>query len=387
MVGFRGSFVCLDDPMSVKDRFDREKKTKNWDVFKKDLSTRVTDPASATWLIIAQRLADDDIIGRLKADDAEWPLWVHLDLPAKFIPSERCVSVFFVDPRKERDEPLFPALYPAEAIARLERDLGPDDASAQLQQRPVKDSGARFNREKIRRWEWVKPLEPGHAVGLPVVRLLKPGGEHELVRLDLCWTFVSVDVAVSEEDRACFTVALTWAVSPDKKQMILLARYKARADEPANVRALEAIHDRTNHAGMRNTLYAVEKNGVGKPLIQQLLVRGLPVVAIPMHQDKFVRSAQAVIYTDIGQVYLPQVTEGEWVTDLLNQLINYPLAEHDDDVDAYSLGVNGLFEGLVGALVGGESPEGATRPQAEPGDTDGVAAPRGRAPGRSRIGM
>ena len=107
------------------------------------MSTRLNDPTHGAFVIIMQRLHENDLTGHIM--DREGPEWTHLCLPARY--EHDHPSVWIRDPRKEDGELLWPERFPEKALGKLERSLGPYSVAGQLQQRPAPREGGLFKYE------------------------------------------------------------------------------------------------------------------------------------------------------------------------------------------------------------------------------------------------
>ncbi len=107
----------------------------SWQFWSGDLSTRQAEPSLTTKLQIGQRLHVDDVGGRWVRDDPEVEI---LCLPMRYEADHPYVCPD--DPRSE-GELLWPDRFDDEAVAEMERRLGPSQAAAQLQQRPIPPGG------------------------------------------------------------------------------------------------------------------------------------------------------------------------------------------------------------------------------------------------------
>ncbi len=151
--------IRIDDPHKLKESGSSIKRDDVGTWFTTTISTRkAADPAI---IIIMQRANEDDLCGRLLPTGT----WEHLLFPMRYeiydvgdIDSETKKQLGswdcpchakggdLRDVRTKPGELLFPALFDEEAVRQLEADLGPFEASGQLQQRPTPISGGLFKR-------------------------------------------------------------------------------------------------------------------------------------------------------------------------------------------------------------------------------------------------
>lgn len=151
MIGSRGQggdIVVVDDPHNTEAAESEPMRTKTLRQWNEEVSTRHDDPKTGATVVMMQRLHQKDVTGDIleKAEPGEWE---HLMLPMRFDPERRCVtSLGFKDPRKERNEPLWPEHMPLDSLPMraMARKLGPYGVAGQWQQDPTAREGGQFER-------------------------------------------------------------------------------------------------------------------------------------------------------------------------------------------------------------------------------------------------
>jgi predicted phage terminase large subunit-like protein len=87
----------------------------------------------------------------------------------------------------------------------------------------------------------------------------------------------------------------------------------------------------------------IEDKDAGAMLIQELQRdTQLPVIPIKTDRDKVARAHAATPLCEAGRVFLPNSGEAPWLGEFLSELLAFPNAEHDDQVDAFVHGLNRL---------------------------------------------
>jgi len=86
----------------------------------------------------------------------------------------------------------------------------------------------------------------------------------------------------------------------------------------------------------------IEKKASGQSLIQDMRRAGLPVMEYLPDRDKVSRVYAASPIMESGRLWLPK--NKKWVDDLIEELIRFPNAAHDDQVDALTMAVHYLKE-------------------------------------------
>jgi predicted phage terminase large subunit-like protein len=330
VTGHRGDKVVIDDPLNASDQYNKAIKDHivwQWDNV---LQTRVNDPRIGKFVVIMQRLAEDDLAGVLIDRGG----YEHLNLPSEFeVENRSSTSIGWSDPRTEPGELLFPEFFTPDVLANLKASLLEDGYAGQHQQRPTRAGGGAFKDEWFRYWHWVDEKDW-------LIELNHRDGRVSTIRVSSCQLFSTVDVAVGLKKQNDFTVYAIWAVTP-QKDLILLDRVKDRISEPDSVNVAKDLYESWRNAGAGFSYFGVEANGVGKPLAQNLTRAGLPVLPINVHADKMIMSTTARIRCSAGQVFFPR--DIAWLAEWKANLTIFPNGHHDDEVTVMSLAAEQVY--------------------------------------------
>ena len=143
--GYHAHTQVIDDPLKPKDAKTGKstapdkialKEVIDW---RKDtLSTRAINLGELRMVVIMQRLHENDLVGYLEDNEEGWqkvcfPMRYDSELHTRI---ELADGSVIEDPRKVEGELLYPARFPEEAVAALEKNMGPQTTAAQLGQRP-----------------------------------------------------------------------------------------------------------------------------------------------------------------------------------------------------------------------------------------------------------
>lgn len=178
----------------------------------------------------------------------------------------------------------------------------------------VEAEGARFKPE------WFRYYTPTVRDGL----LWFPLGER-MVDARECERFCTVDLAASLKTSADWTVICSCAAW--QGELIVLDVVRRRMEGPD---ILPAIRDQFQRHDLR--VAHIESSGFQLALVQEARRDGLPVRELRPDKDKVARSLPLEARMEHGQVWFPR--EAPWLADLQRELLAFPLAEHDDQVDA-----------------------------------------------------
>ena len=147
VTGEGADLVCCDDPHNIRDLDSEVKREKTNTWWFESMSTRLNDAETGSFVVVGQRGHEFDLSAKCRERG-----YAHLNLPARYDPARRCVTVLgWEDWRKDEGELLWPARFPEHVMVQLEADLGPYGVSAQLQQDPKPRGGAFIKRDWFKR--------------------------------------------------------------------------------------------------------------------------------------------------------------------------------------------------------------------------------------------
>ncbi|WP_201721603.1 phage terminase large subunit [Caulobacter sp. B11] len=254
--------------------------------------------------------------------------YVHLSLPMEFEaertgpdgrktggPCRTYVdnNLFFVDPRTEEGELLFPERFPRKEVDGLKKSKGSYAYNGQYQQRPAPRDGGIFTRG----WFEVVDAIPAN------------------VKRCRAWDFGGTDGGGDA------TVGLRMARAPDG--VFYVERVDRDHLSPAKVEKLVKTVADTDPAG---TVIRIPQDPAqaGKAQAQTYikLLAGHSVKAVQPTGDKVVRASPASAQAEAGNVKL---LRGGWNEAFLDEVCTFPSASHDDQVDAFADALNELALG------------------------------------------
>jgi len=304
LTGDGGDIIAIDDPhnsIEADSSKVREGVLEWWD---QAMQTRLNDPKTGAFVIIMQRLHEQDLTGHILANQLKGE-WDHLMLPARYevgAPNPMRSSLGFTDPRTEEGELLWPDRMDEKTLTNLERSLGSYAAAGQLQQRPSPKGGG------ILKASWWVPWE-----------------KEELP--EVSYVIQSWDTAFETKESSSYSARTTWGVFKKDGYDCLIV--------------LEAWYDKVNYPELRKLAQEayddwepdavlIEKKASGASLLADLRMAGVPVLAYSPDRDKVARAHAASALLEDGRIYYPK---RKWAEDLISICAAFPAAKNDDLVD------------------------------------------------------
>jgi predicted phage terminase large subunit-like protein len=314
LTGFRGDRIVVDDPHDVRRAESdvmREEALRWWT---ETVPTRLNDMDNSAIVLIMQRLHSSDLSGHsLKHIHDED--WVHLCLPMRYESDRGCeITVpgfHFKDPRTEDGQLLWPERFSENAVTRMEATLssrgGSYAVSGQLQQRPVSREGGLFK--------------------LSNVQLTRDPPPARVVCRVRGW-----DLAATNKKGADYTVGLKMSVDHSGRIFIEdICRLRGSPHEVQSAIKRAALMD-----GLDTVIYLPQDPGqAGKAQKSALatLLQGFNVRFSPESGDKVTRTIPFAAQWEAGNVVL---RDAPWSQEFIGEVSQFPLGDHDDQVDACS---------------------------------------------------
>lgn len=287
----RGAHLLLiDDPIKGREDADSDTqraKLKDW--YRSVAYTRLM-PGGAV-VIIQTRWHYDDLAGWLLREHAAEG-WHVVSLPAIAEDDDTL--------GRQPGEALWPDQYPADRLAAIRDQVGSREWASLYQQQPLPSEGAIFDLSWFRR----------HRGGPAVIDL----------------KVHSWDTGIKPEEVHDPTVFQSWHAGD--KGFYLMDLMRRTMAFPDLRRAVESLAARDDpHAIL------IEDKGSGQSLLQVLRAdTRLPVIGMPANQSKVFRAQAVSPLVEAGKVFVPEVAP--WLPEFEIEVQQFPVAQHDDQVDA-----------------------------------------------------
>jgi predicted phage terminase large subunit-like protein len=283
-------------PMKFQDASSETQRDKvaNWFF---NLPTRLNDPKTGGILLIAQRLHEDDIVGRIQ-DRGGWEI-VSLPLIARqdeIFP--RGPGLYY---KRKAGEYLQPERIGPKEAAQMKAELGAAAFEAMCQQNPRPAGSGNFDVAMLCRYDAVPD-----------------SFEH---------IFFSVDVA-TVADAGDFSVVTIWGYVDYR--FYLLDLWRKQVTIPQLRRAIVELDGKWNP-----DIVIIEAVGSGQSLYQELAEQlGRYVQPYIPESSKAQRFEAVTLMMEKGQVYFP--AKAPWLETLLKELQAFPNSKYKDQADSIS---------------------------------------------------
>lgn len=303
LTGRGGDIIILDDVIKPEEANSETTRNAVNDWYQSTLASRLNDKASGAIILVTQRLHQYDLAGML----LEAGGWYQLNLPAIATEDEAIELTRGRRYLRRAGELLHPAREPLPVLDALKAAMGSAAFSAQYQQDPVPATG------NIIDASWFKT--------------------YDLEALDRSYGRIvqSWDTASKDNPHNDWSVCITALVQG--KDIYVLHVLRRRMTMPVlKSAAIAAARDWSAQ------VLLIEDQASGTQLVQLLRSEQPPGVPSPIarrpESDKVSRAMGVSAMIEAGRVHLP--SEASWLAEFKSELLGFPNARYDDQVDALS---------------------------------------------------
>ncbi len=296
--------LIVDDPVKGYEEAASETwREKTWEWWLQNAYTRL-EPGGAA-IVIGTRWHEDDLIGRILANQGGGESWREVRLPALAEDG---------DPLgRAAGEALWPERYPRHVLERIRGTIGDHRFSALYQQRPTAIEGGTFRRE----W-FAGKIVPG-----------LPNGAKAAIR---AWD------KAGTEGGGDWSAGVLLVEHGGLVYVADVVRGQWSSGRRDDLIDLTASLDDQQFGEHLKTWFEQEPGSGGKQSAEiskdRLSRAGYRVDAEPATGSKAVRAEPFATQCELGNV---RIVKGDWNRAYIDQLCSFPNAAHDDMVDATSL--------------------------------------------------
>lgn len=321
LTGDRGDVLLWDDLLDASDRHSSLAKATVRDWIDSTAYNRVNDANRSVRIAIQQRLATDDPVGHLLQKYGA--RWNWLMIPQEWEETARFKSwIGWTDPRTTDGELMDPVRFSPRVLEEAKISLGPSGYAAQHQQRPAPQEGALFKRE------WFRPYK----------RL--PGG------FDYILASWDTRNSLKDKEGTSYVCGVCIGVlGPDRYLLdVRRGRWTPLETEQRIEDSARAWAER--FGTMRAVL--VEEKASGPTAIERLRSRIPAVLGVNPRGDKVERAQWVSPTVQAGNVLVPEsVSPGSWVFAFMDEILAFPYAANNDQVDAFTQAMQWLMANMA----------------------------------------
>ncbi len=299
ITGLGADVLVIDDPhKNWEEAMSATKRQLVIDQFNSTLYTRLEPNGSI--VVIQTRWHERDLSGYLISEHADD--WEHINLPALAEPDDLLGRV--------EGEPLCPERFTAETLAQIKKGVGTHMFAGLFQQRPAPIEGNMVMRNWFRRY------------------LVVPDSFDEILQ--------SWDLTFGKDTGTSKDVGEAWGRKGG--DFYLLDLIRGEMNFPEQCRQIEVMTKRWPDA----TTKLVEDAASAAAVISTLKKKVPGLVPVPARSSKEARLVAVSGLIESGNVYIPHQSIAPWADDFIEEVVTFPNAAYDDQVDSMTQALNRL---------------------------------------------
>ena len=319
--GRPADLLIVDDPIkNAEEAASPTIKDKIWAEWQRTFYPRLQKDGSV--IVIMTRWQVDDLAGRL-LQQGTLP-WEVLKLPAiaEDVPDGQTDAI-----GRHNGEPLCPELHTLKDLLTAKKINGSQYFAAMWQQRPTVEGGNIFKRD------WIHYYVPSRA---KMIELGLTDKDVAIIPRHLDTVVQSWDATFKSKENDDFVAGQVWGKRGANFYLI-----DRRHTRMTFTQTLDAIKQTTaRHPDARRKL--IEDKANGSAIIDTLRNRVSGIVPVEPDGGKEVRAAAVSPLWEAGNCYLPHPLWKPGIDDMIEEMVNFPNAPHDDEVDSMTQALNNI---------------------------------------------
>ena len=322
VTGKGGDIIVIDDPVNPKQAMSEKERREANDFFDLTLSTRLNDPDHGLFIIVMQRLHEEDLCGHvLKKEPGKWE---RISIPAE--------AAGDVQPEALRkhyiDSLFFPARFSASHLSFLRIAMGSFGYSGQVLQSPTSENAGLIKRSYFRYYRLSDVIHVGAA------NANGTGNSAENGQRVPVWNF-TFDGAYTKNELNDPSSIFCWAGLDN--DMYIREVASVWEELPELIKFIKDFVRRNGYTSQSRIWMEPAASGMSAA---QVLKRttNLNVIIDEMPQrDKVARVKSTLPFLESGRCLLPE--NAAWVEGFVHQCVAFPHSAHDDEVDCLTMAV------------------------------------------------
>jgi predicted phage terminase large subunit-like protein len=313
ITGTGGDIIIVDDIIKNRKEANSPVFRENaWNEYNDTIKTRL-EGSSAALILVMTRWHEDDLAGRLlKAmrEDPNAEQWEVVKLEALKEDMDNDI-----DDRLE-GEALWPWKFDESTLIKMKAAMPSSSWNSLYQQRPSSLDGNIFKREWMKNF-YTKAMLPEHFETI----------------------IQSWDATFSESEDSDYVVGTVWGKSGNKFYLLdLVRRQMGYVDTKSAIRIMSAKWPKAWRK-------IIEKKANGAALVEELSKEIMGVLPYTPTESKVSRANAVSTFFAAGNVWLPDPSIAPWIGGYIEEMVTFPYAMNDDQVDSTSQALIDLGNG------------------------------------------
>jgi len=318
LTGEGGDVIIIDDPQNPLMANSEVEREASVNFFKNTLQTRLNNPQTGVFIVIMQRLHENDLTGHILSERLGYE---HLCLPA--VAESRTVVIFPVSRKeivRETGDILNEGRFSREVLDDMKKSMGSVQFAGQFQQTPAPAEGIIFKRAWLHNFYAAAPRTT------------------DIQSWDMAFTKGEGSAKV-----AGFVMGKRGA------DIYIKDMVNDKMDFTESVAAVRTLSGKWKSARAK-----VVENKANGPAIVNTLKKEIPgMVDFNPKGSKEERAMSVTPYFEAGNIHFPDPKTNPWVEDLIRDLLIFPKGTYKDTVDALVQGILYLLD-KPSASIGGD---------------------------------